>query len=295
MINLGNIFSMEYWQKLFSQDIFTGSFLVNILDILVVWFIIYKLIQLLRRTKAIQLFKGVAVFIGIRFFSELIGLHTLSRLMDQVIIYGVIAGIVIFQPEIRRGLEHLGRTTLLNAPKGKKNVNEQMIYAMDRALQYMSKRKIGALITIENNTGLENYIETGISLDADISEELLINIFIPNTPLHDGAVIVRDGKIAVACAYLPLSESLLIPKHFGTRHRAAVGVSEVSDALTLVVSEETGDVSIAYKNHLYANLTQQEYLEMLKQTLSPEEGKVEKKNFFTTLWKEINRITRGDK
>ncbi|MFZ2585179.1 MAG: diadenylate cyclase, partial [Enterococcus aquimarinus] len=196
MSNIGNIFNADYWEKLFSQDVLTGSLFVNILDILVVWFIIYKLIQLLRRTKAIQLLKGVAVFIAIRFFSEIVGLHTLSWLMDQVIIYGVIAGIVIFQPEIRRGLEHLGRTSLLSAPKGKTNINEQTVQAMDRALQYMSKRKIGALITIEKNTALDEYIETGISLDADISEELLINIFIPNTPLHDGAVIVKNGKIA---------------------------------------------------------------------------------------------------
>lgn len=295
MSHLGNIFAVDYWQKLFSQDILTGSLFINILDILVVWFIIYKLIQLLRKTKAIQLFKGVAVFIGIRFFSEFVGLHTLSGLMDQVIIYGVIAGIVIFQPEIRRGLEHLGRTSLLNAPKGKKNESEQTIYALDRALQYMSKRKIGALIAIENNTALGEYIETGISLDADISEELLINIFIPNTPLHDGAVIVQDDKIAVASAYLPLSESLLIPKHFGTRHRAAVGISEVSDALTLIVSEETGDISIAYKNHLYANLSRDEYLEMLQETLTTPENKVEKNNFLTTVWIEINKLTRGEK
>lgn len=295
MNNLSDIFGADYWQNLFSKDILTGSLFVNILDILVVWFIIYKLIQLLRRTKAIQLFKGVAVFIAIRVFSELVGLHTLSWLMDQVIIYGVIAGIVIFQPEIRRGLEHLGRTTLLNAPKSKKYESEQTLHMIDRALQYMSKRKIGALITIENNTALEEYIETGISLDADISEELLINIFIPNTPLHDGAVIVKDGKIAVACAYLPLSESLLIPKHFGTRHRAAVGVSEVSDALTLIVSEETGDISIAYQNHLYANLNRDEYLEMLGETLSLPENKVEKKNFLSTIWSEFNRVTRGDK
>ena len=295
MSNIGNIFNADYWEKLFSQDVLTGSLFVNILDILVVWFIIYKLIQLLRRTKAIQLLKGVAVFIAIRFFSEIVGLHTLSWLMDQVIIYGVIAGIVIFQPEIRRGLEHLGRTSLLSSPKGKTNINEQTVQAMDRALQYMSKRKIGALITIEKNTALDEYIETGISLDADISEELLINIFIPNTPLHDGAVIIKNGKIAVACAYLPLSESLLIPKHFGTRHRAAVGVSEVSDALTLVVSEETGDISIAYDNHLYANLSREEYVELLNETILSTETKVEKKNYLANIWREFNRLTRGDK
>lgn len=295
MNNLGEWLSLEYWQQFFSWDIFTSSLLINILDVLVVWFMVYKLIQLLRKTKALQLFKGVAVFIAIRFFSEVIGLHTLSWLMDQIIVYGVIAAIVIFQPEIRRGLEHLGRTSIIGSEKGKKNQDEAMVTALDKALQYMSKRKIGALITIENNTSLEEYIETGIKLDADLSEELIINIFIPNTPLHDGAVIIRDGKIAVASAYLPLSDSLLIPKHFGTRHRAAVGVAEVTDSLTLIVSEETGEISIAYQNHLYSSLTSEEYVEMLNQTLIPEEKDSEKKNIFISLWNEINRLTRGDR
>lgn len=295
MDNIGKWLSIEYWQQFFSWDIFTSSLLINILDVLVVWFIIYKLIQLLRKTKALQLFKGVAVFVAIRFFSEVIGLHTLSWLMDQIIVYGVIAGIVIFQPEIRRGLEHLGRTSLIGSEKMKKNQDEVMVNALDKALQYMSKRKIGALITIENHTSLEEYIETGISLDADVSEELLINIFIPNTPLHDGAVIIKEDKIAVASAYLPLSDSLLIPKHFGTRHRAAVGVSEVSDSLTLIVSEETGEISIAYQNHLYSNLTSEEYVEMLNQTLIPEEKNTDKKNFFVSIWDELNRLTRGDR
>ncbi len=294
-MNWLHIFSLEYWRQFFSTDLLSSPLFINLLDILVVWFILYKLIQLLRKTKAIQLLKGVAVFIAIRAIAEIIGLHTLSWLMDQVIIYGVIAGIVIFQPEIRRGLEHLGRTPMFTTGKVKRDNGEQIIGAFDKALQYMAKRKIGALITIEKNTLLDEYIETGIHLDADISAELLINIFIPNTPLHDGAVIVRQDKIAVACAYLPLSESLLIPKHFGTRHRAAVGVSEVSDALTLIVSEETGEISIAYSNHLYSNLSQEEYLLMLRDLLGQEEKKQEKKNFFVAIWQDFNKVNRGDK
>lgn len=268
--NLDDFFNIKNWQQIFTTDIFSVGFLVNVLDILVVWYLIYKLIQLVRETKAIQLFKGVAVFIAIRLGAELIGLHTLSWLMDQVITYGVIAAIVIFQPEIRRGLEHLGRTSLFLASKSEQREEEKLIKALDKAVQYMSKRRIGALITIERNTGLEEYIETGIPLDADITGELLINIFIPNTPLHDGAVIVRQDKIAVACAYLPLSESMLIPKEFGTRHRAAVGVSEVSDALTVVVSEETGDISISLNNELRPGLSQEEFLDLLQAELVSE-------------------------
>lgn len=287
-INFGEFFNLSYWRELFSINVFSLSFYVNILDILVVWYVVYKLIQLLRGTKAIQLFKGVGLFIVLRFIAGMIGLKTLSWLMDQVITYGVIAAIVIFQPEIRRGLEHLGRTALFKTSKSEKQEDEEMVQAFDKAIQYMSKRKIGALITVERNTGLEEYIETGIPLDADITGELLINIFIPNTPLHDGAVIVREDKIAVSCAYLPLSESLLIPKEFGTRHRAAVGISEVSDALTIVVSEETGDVSISLNNQLLSGLSQKEYLEILTRELVSEE-KTEKRNLLQSFLEGVNK------
>ena len=154
-----------------------------------------------------------------------------------------------------------------------------MVEALDQAIQYMSKRRIGALITIQMNTGLEDYIETGIKLDANITGALLINIFIPNTPLHDGAVIIKDNKIAVAAAYLPLSESNLIPKELGTRHRAAVGISEVTDALTIVVSEETGGVTITKNNELIRDLARQDYLKLLRNELIPKEED-KKQSFF---------------
>ncbi|PQD70154.1 TIGR00159 family protein, partial [Enterococcus faecium] len=174
--------------------------------------------------------------------------------------------------------------------KSEQQEDEKMILSFDKAIQYMSKRKIGALITIERHTGLDEYIETGIALDADITGELLINIFIPNTPLHDGAVIVKEGKIAVASAYLPLSESMLIPKEFGTRHRAAVGISEVSDAITIVVSEETGDVSITLDNELMAGLSQQEYLAILRRELIAEEKTKNKKNVIQSF---LDGMTKG--
>ena len=281
-------FNFDYWREVFSFNIFSISFLINVLDVLVVWYVVYKLIQLVRGTKAIQLFKGVGLFIVLRFLAGLIGLRTLSWLMDQVITYGVIAAIVIFQPEIRRGLEHLGRSSLFKTSKSEKHEDEVMVQSLDKAIQYMAKRKIGALITIERTTGLEEYVETGIALDADITGELLINIFIPNTPLHDGAVIIRDGKIAVSSAYLPLSESLLIPKEFGTRHRAAVGVSEVSDALTIVVSEETGDVSITMNNQLLSGLSREKYLDILNRELVPEE-KTAKRNLLQSFLDGVNK------
>lgn len=287
-MNFSDFFNFDYWREVFSFNIFSISFLINVLDVLVVWYVVYKLIQLVRGTKAIQLFKGVGLFIVLRFLAGLIGLRTLSWLMDQVITYGVIAAIVIFQPEIRRGLEHLGRSSLFKTSKSEKNEDEVMVQSLDKAIQYMAKRKIGALITIERTTGLEEYVETGIALNADITGELLINIFIPNTPLHDGAVIIRDGKIAVSSAYLPLSESLLIPKEFGTRHRAAVGVSEVSDALTIVVSEETGDVSITMNNQLLSGLSREQYLDILNRELVPEE-KTAKRNLLQSFLDGVNK------
>jgi diadenylate cyclase len=288
LINFRDFFNLDYWRELLSFDIFSWSFLVNVLDVIVVWYLVYKLIQLVRGTKAIQLFKGVGLFIVLRFLAGIVGLKTLSWLMDQVITYGVIAAIVIFQPEIRRGLEHLGRSSFFKTSKNEKRRDEVLVQALDKAVQYMAKRKIGALITIERTTGLEEYIETGIPLDADVTGELLINIFIPNTPLHDGAVILRDDKIAVASAYLPLSESPLIPKEFGTRHRAAVGISEVSDALTIIVSEETGDISITLNNRMLTELSRQEYLDVLNRELVPEE-KPGKRNLLQSFFEGVNK------
>ncbi|MFD1672570.1 diadenylate cyclase CdaA [Agrilactobacillus yilanensis] len=269
-------------------DILTLQNLMRMLDIAVVWYFIYKLIMLIKGTKAVQLMKGIIVILVIKFISWFLNLQTVSYIMDQVINWGVLALVVIFQPEIRRGLEHLGRTALFRRSSQEINKEtENMIKGLDKAIQYMSKRRIGALITLQMSTGLEDYIETGIPLDADVTGELLINIFIPNTPLHDGAVIIRDGKIAVAAAYLPLSESNLIPKELGTRHRAAVGISEVTDALTIVVSEETGGVTITKNSELLRDLTQEDYLRYLKTQLihTPVEEKNNIRIFLEGLFK----------
>ncbi len=268
------------------SNLFSWQNLVSLLDVLVVWYVIYMLMMLLRGTKAVQLFRGIVVIIFIKLASWYIGLETVSWIMDQVINWGIIAIIVIFQHEIRRGLEHLGRGSLFANYNRKENEAEiKLVDALDQAIQYMSKRRIGALITVQMNTGLDDYIETGIPLDADVSGALLINIFIPNTPLHDGAVIIKDNRIAVAAAYLPLSESNLIPKELGTRHRAAVGISEVTDALTIVVSEETGGVTITKNNELIRDLTQQDYRKLLYNELVPTQE--EKTNAVARFFTEI--------
>ncbi|MDN6419309.1 MAG: diadenylate cyclase CdaA, partial [Lactiplantibacillus plantarum] len=242
------------------SEIFTVHNFTSLIDILAVWFLIYNLLLIVRDTKAVQLLRGIVFILVIKIISAYTGLSTLSWIMDQVINWGVIALVVIFQPEIRRGLEHLGRGSIFVKGKKENEDAQKMITALDKAIQYMSKRRIGALMTIQMNTGLEEYIETGIDLDADVSGELLINIFIPNTPLHDGAVIIKNNRVAAAAAYLPLSQSNLIPKELGTRHRAAVGISELTDAMTVVISEETGEVSITQNNELLRGMTRDDYL-----------------------------------
>lgn len=258
------------------SQLITWRHLLNVIDILVVWFFIYKLISLLKGTKAVQLLKGMAVIVVIKMVSFFLNLETIDWIMDLIISWGVLATIIVFQPEIRRGLEHLGRGSLFGRTKRQINPGEQLIKALDKSVQYMAKRRIGALISIQMETGLDEYIETGIPLDADISGELLINIFIPNTPLHDGAVIIKDYKIAAAAGYLPLSESSLIPKELGTRHRAAIGLSEVTDALTIVVSEETGGVSVTRNSELLRDLTQEDFIRYLEKELIVEEEVIKK-------------------
>lgn len=249
------------------SNILTLHNLSNILDILVVWVLIYELIMLLRGTRSIQLLRGIVILILAKVISLYLGLTMTSWILDQVINWGVIGIIVVFQPEIRRALEKLGRRSVFKQSQQENVKAEKLIKALDGAIQYMSKRRIGALMSIQMKTGLEEYIETGIPLDADVSSQLLINIFIPNTPLHDGAVIIKDFRIASAASYLPLSQSNLIPKELGTRHRAAVGISEVTDAITIVISEETGEVSITRNNELLRGMTQNDYLKYLRSQL----------------------------
>lgn len=239
-----------------------------IIDILLVWYVFYKIIMVIRGTKAVQLLKGIMVIIAVWFLSSFFGLQTLQWLMDKVVIYGFLAIIIIFQPELRRALEQLGRGSFFS--RGGVQEEEETVKEIEsivKATDYMAKRRIGALISIERETGMGDYIETGIPIDAVLSTELLINIFIPNTPLHDGAVIIKNHHIQAAACYLPLSESKFISKELGTRHRAALGISEVTDSITLVVSEETGQISLTKNGELYRGLTNEKLRDMLSEEL----------------------------
>lgn len=256
------------------SNLFTWNNFSIAIDILIIWYLVYRLIMLIRGTKAVQLAKGIVFIFIVRIIAGLLQLRAVTYIVDQIVSWAVIGIIVIFQPEIRRGLERLGRTPIFSGRGESAHAKSmKMVQELDKAIQYMSKRRIGALITIQQDTGLDDYIETGIKLDADITGELLINIFIPNTPLHDGAVIINNDRIAVAAAYLPLSDSSMIPKRLGTRHRAAVGISEVTDAVTIVVSEETGGVTITKNGRFLLDLTREEYLKYLNAQLVPKEEK----------------------
>ncbi|MBM4765406.1 diadenylate cyclase CdaA [Bacillus sp. B15-48] len=245
------------------------KYLANIVDILLVWFVIYKAMGLIKGTKAVQLLKGIFVILLIKFGSDVLGLNTLGWIMEQAITWGFLAVIIIFQPEFRRALEQLGRGRLFSRSIYHEEENdEKMIEAIIKATDYMAKRRIGALISIESETGMSDYIETGIQLNSKTSSELLINIFIPNTPLHDGAVIIQKNLIAAAACYLPLSESPFISKELGTRHRAALGISEVTDSVTVIVSEETGSISLTKNAELYRDLSIDKLRELLQTKLS---------------------------
>ncbi|HLR09406.1 MAG TPA: diadenylate cyclase CdaA [Bacillota bacterium] len=249
---------------------------INVLDLLrigvditLVWYVLYKLIMLIRGTKAIQLLKGIVVVFAVRLASIMLGLPTIQYITAEAISWGFLVIIILFQPELRRALEQLGRGNLFSrSSKSEEEKLEQMIEAIVESCHYMAKRRIGALITIERETGIGEYTETGIPINGKLTHQLLTNIFTPNTPLHDGAVIIKRDEIVAAACYLPLSESPFISKELGTRHRAAMGISEVTDALTIVVSEETGHISCTKNGELHRDLDQEAFRTFLRQNLS---------------------------
>ncbi|GBG96029.1 diadenylate cyclase CdaA [Lactococcus termiticola] len=276
MNSFNQFFNLDFWQKIFELNESPWRLVMSILDIAIVSYFLYRVIGFIQGTKLMTLVRGVIVFIAIKVVAGLAGLTTVEWLLNQVITYGAIAIVIIFQPEIRRALESLGRTSTFLIPSRSARTSDH-VAAYEKSFAYMSERRIGALIAIEQAQSLEEFASTGIRLDADVSSELIINIFIPNTPLHDGAVIVQGDKIAVTSAYLPLTEKSGISKEFGTRHRAAIGLSEVSDALVLVVSEETGGISVAHNGQFMADISKEKFHELLTATLSAPTASAESK------------------
>ncbi len=252
----------------------------DIIDILIVTYIMYQLILLVRGTRAVQLLKGILFLVVIWAVSTWFDLYTLKWLMNQMFTFGVVAIFIIFQPELRRALEQLGRGKLFGRSSADDEEINKLIGEMIKALNYLSRKKIGALIVFERETGLNEYTESGIKTQAVVSSELLINIFIPNTPLHDGAVIIQNKQIASAACYLPLSENPFISKELGTRHRAAIGVSEVTDAVTVVVSEETGQISLAINGQVVRDIKEESLISKLYEELRPTPSLKEKRGSF---------------
>ncbi|CAA7600349.1 adenylate cyclase [Acididesulfobacillus acetoxydans] len=241
----------------------------SIIDILVVATVLYQFLMLIKGTRAVQLIKGLAVLLVVSYLAEQLGLTTISWILSQVWKMLFVALPVVFQPELRRALEQLGRGKFFTRhPLALGNeALEMVIEEMVRCTQVLSKNRIGALVVIERETGVQDYVETGIKIDGVVSSEFLVNIFIPNTPLHDGAVIVRADRVAAAGCFLPLSENPNIQKELGTRHRAALGLSEVSDAVIVVVSEETGAISVAIDGGLTRFLDDKSLRDLLQREL----------------------------
>ncbi len=226
----------------------------SIMDILVVSFIFYKGYMLIKETRAEQLLKGIFLVIALFPISYLLKLDMLYFLLNKTITIGVLAVVIIFQPEIRRMLEHIGRTTFDDI-HNKQTIEDRnrIIGEIVTAVSNLSETKTGALLAIEQGTGLGDVFDSGTILDAEVTSNLLENIFVVNTPLHDGATIIRNGRIYASGCVLPLTNSNAVNKKLGTRHRAAIGLSEISDALVIVVSEETGVISLAANGRLTRN------------------------------------------
>ncbi len=247
--------------------------LKNILDVCLVWMIIYYILKNIKNNvKMTLLFKGVLIIIVLKLLANWLNLTTLNILLGYVITYGPLAIIIIFQPEIRGVLEQLGRGQLLGRHKVLTvDEREKLVYEIINAVDYLRRSKIGALIVVERDVSLQDYINRAKPIYADITNELLESIFFPNNPLHDGAVIIQGNRISCAGAVFPTSNSISVNKRLGTRHRAALGIAEEADAIAIIVSEETGRVSIAVKGELYYNLSIDDARMMLIDELRPKD------------------------
>jgi len=234
----------------------------DLIDILVVAVVVYQVLMLIRGTRAVQLVIGLALLFAAYVVSRWLGLYTLQWLLSYVGLVVPIALLILFQPELRRMLEQLGRGGALLVgftPHGlDREAAIRLVNDVARAARILGSRKIGALVVLERRVGLQDFIETGIRIDAVVTVQILINVFFPNTPLHDGAVIIRGNRLVAASSLLPLSERPGLSRSLGTRHRAAIGLTEATDALAVVVSEETGTISLAQEGRLERGLTEEE-------------------------------------
>lgn len=235
--------------------------ITDLLEIFIIAFVVYQIMLWVQNTRAWMLFKGILFLLIFILFASIFEMNTILWIASKTINVGIIAVIIIFQPELRKALEQLGRKNILttlfpidNPKNNEERFSDKTVNEITKAVFEMGSVRTGALIVIEREISLADYENTGIEVDSLISSQLLINIFEHNTPLHDGAIIVRGNRVAAATCYLPLSDNMGLSKELGTRHRAGVGISEVSDSVTIIVSEETGKVSIATAGELTRNV-----------------------------------------
>ncbi len=256
--------------KLFMNSV-SGITFTNIVEILILAVVVYNVLLWIKNTKAWTLLKGIVVLAVFVFMVYVLRMDTLIFIVQRGIDIAIIAALVIFQPELRRALEQLGEKQIVSSlipiidtgREVSERFSDKTVNEIVKASVEMGRAKTGALIVLEGDNRLDEYERTGITLDSVVTSQLLINIFEHNTPLHDGAVIVRGNRITSATCYLPLSDNMMLSKELGTRHRAGVGISEVTDSLTVIVSEETGAISIAYKGQLQRNVTSETLKERL--------------------------------
>lgn len=264
-------------------NVFSNVRIRDVIDVLIVAIVVYKLFTLIKETRAEQLTKGIVVLLILTELSEWVEFYTINWILKNVMTVGTLAILIVFQPELRRGLEYIGRSSFL-----KKSLIEvrgeslsKVVEEIVDAVASLSRQKIGALIVLEKQTGLNEVAETGTKINGVVTSDLLINIFIPNTPLHDGAVIIKDDRIKAAACFLPLTDNTNISKELGTRHRAALGISERSDSLSIIVSEETGSISIAENGTISRYLDTKTLRQILTDMYKPEEAK----QTFITKWR----------
>ena len=261
MSNLNEVFTNFYNEKILSYiqvyQQYPIKLITLLIDIFLVVFLIFHLLKIVKDSRAWQLIKGIALLIIVTWVSGILNLNILNYILSAIMNWGVILIIIIFQPEIRRALEQLGTnrfTQFFGMDKDIATKTKEDIYKIAIAATELAKTKTGALIVIERDIKIKDIISTGVIIDGEVSPQILVNIFVPNTPLHDGAVVISDNKIAAAACMLPLAGDKDIAKELGTRHRAAIGISKESDAIAVVVSEETGKISVAKDGTLIADV-----------------------------------------
>ena len=278
-----------FWEQVqtFFWNIIHRPTWIDYLDIVIIAFLIYQLVTITRQTRAIQVLKGLAIIIVASYVSELMGLTTLNRVRRSILNNGVIALMILFQPELRKALEQIGRTAKLDR-SAQRDESERIVDEITQCLLRLSRRRVGALIVFEQRTGLKDITESsGTEIDSIISAPLLENIFEPNTPLHDGAVIIRGQRIVSAACVLTLaSDNRAISRDLGTRHRAGLGVSETTDAIVLIVSEETGIISMARGGKLTRHLDAEGLRKVLREMYHEEH---------TRLWRFTHHLRKARK